>query len=128
VTIPFSFDQSTSIAPGWHTSYITPGLFATIVISGVLILNTVLYYVLSKKQIKINSTPFLIHQFLTLPTVLFIRYPGLLFNLTGLNLSDPSGQIQRMSQIIYVAYILFSIGQLMFLVKFLMMVRKLNQG
>ena len=118
LTIPFYFDFSTSSFPGWHTT-ISPHYFIWgLIVVNVLLLAIIGYWLLSKGVDKINWTLFIIHFILTITSVIFIKLPLIFLNVQQINQQFIEAVSLRM-KLIPVAWVLFIIGQVLFLVYFI---------
>jgi hypothetical protein len=114
LTAPFSFDIATSVIPGWHTPILAPHSIAVIIVAIVLLLVTVAYWRLSKRIERISYTLFITHLLLSIPTVIFIRFPFLLMNYETTDPNELTRQVNLEIKIILVSYVLFIAGQVLF--------------
>lgn len=117
--IPFSFDFATSVVPGWHTTIYPPYLVWTLIVAIALLLAAIGYWVLSKRQDKINRTLYAIHVALTLTTVVYLKFPTILLDA---NISDQNELLKALEarmKLIPIAWIIFAVGQVLFLVYFI---------
>jgi uncharacterized membrane protein (DUF485 family) len=128
LTIPFSFDFETSVIPGWHTTIYPPyfigGLFASIV----LLLATIGYWLLSKQTDKINWILFSIHLALTIPAIIFIRFPTILINGQVTSQDELIKTIQFQIKMIPIAWTIFIIGQILFLIYYMRAMKTRRTG
>jgi hypothetical protein len=111
---PFSTDIATSVVPGWHTPILAPHSIAVIIVAIVLLLVTVAYWRLSKRKDRISYKLFITHLILTIPTVIYIRFP---FVFQNYETTDPNELTQLVSLeiiIILAVYVLFIAGQVLF--------------
>jgi hypothetical protein len=119
LTIPFSFDFATSVVPGWHTTIFPPyfiwGLFVMIV----LLLVTIGYWLLSKRTDKTNWTLFAIHFALTIPTIIYLKFPSILLDVQTTDYDKLIKAIEFRMKLIPVAWILFIAGQILFLIYYI---------
>jgi hypothetical protein len=125
VTIPFSFDLATSAVPGWHTTVfppyfiwiiIPPYFIWIIVVVVVLHLITIGYWMLSKRADKINWILFAIHFALTVPSVIYLRFPTMLLDVQRTDQEELIKALAFRMSLIPVFWTLFIIGQIIFLV------------
>ena len=117
LTIPFSFDFSTSAAPGWHTTIFPHYFIWGLIVVNVLLLAIIGYWLLLKRVDKINWTLFVIHFILTITSVIFIKFPLIFLDVQQINQQFIKAVSLRM-KLIPVAWILFIIGQVLFFVYF----------
>ena len=124
LTIPFSFDFATSVVPGWHTTifplYFIWGLSVLIV----LLLLTIGYWLLSERTNKINWTLFIIHVALTIPTSIYLKFPSILLNVQLTDQNELIKLIEFRMKLIPVAWTLFIIGQILFLIYFVRTIKQ----
>jgi hypothetical protein len=74
---------------------------------------------LSGKVDKITWALFYIHHLMTLPSILFIKFPSLLLNI---KLTDPNELMSKLAfrmELIPIAYDIFIVGQLVFIIYFI---------
>ena len=114
LTIPFSFDVATSVVPGWHSTVLTPFFLITISVAVILLIVTIAYWTLAKKVGSTNLTTFIFHFSLTIPTVLFVRAPGLFLTLDGDDFNVLNRQVTFTTALILTSFILFVVGQTLF--------------
>ena len=116
LTIPFSFDFATSVVPGWHTAIFPPYFIWGLIVFIVLLLVTIGYWLLSKRTDKINWTLFAIHFLLTIPTVIFLKFPSILLDVQLTDQDKLIKAIEFLMKLIPVAWTLFIVGQILFLI------------
>lgn len=116
LTIPFSFDFATSVVPGWHTAIFPPYFIWGLIVFIVLLLVTIGYWLLSKRTDKINWTLFAIHFLLTIPTVIFLKFPSILLDVQLTDQDKLIKAIEFRMKLIPIAWILFIVGQVLFLI------------
>ena len=119
LTIPFSFDFATSVVPGWHTTIFPPYFIWGLILIIFLLLATIGYWLLSKRVDKINWTLFAFHFLLTIPTVIFIKFPSIFLNVQQTNQEEIIKAIYLRIKLIPVAWTLFIVGQVLFIIYFL---------
>lgn len=119
LTIPFSFDFATSVVPSWHTTIYPPYFVWGLIVIVALLLVTIGYWLLSKRTDKINWTLFAIHFALTIPTVIFLKFPSILLNVQQANQEELLKAIEFRIKLIPVAWTLFITGQILFLVYYI---------
>lgn len=118
LTIPFSPDFATSVVPGWHTTIFPPYFIWGRIVMIVLLLVTIGYWLLSNRTDKTNWTLFAIHFILTIPTVIYLKFPSILLDV---QLTDQDRLIEAIQfrfrlKLIPIAWTLFSLGQILFLI------------
>lgn len=77
---PFSFDFFTPVKHSQHTSSFLPEFIVIALITMVLLIVTVAYWVLVRKIGKINDYLFTAHLLLTIPILLLLNIPALFSN------------------------------------------------
>lgn len=128
LSIPFSFDFATSVVPGWHTTIYPPYLVWTLIVVIALLLAAIGYWVLSKRQDKINRTFYVIHIALTIPTVVYLKFPTIFLDA---NLSDQNELLKALEfrmKLIPITWILFAVGQLLFLIYFIRRIKQTKRS
>ena len=119
LTIPFSFDFATSLVPGWHTTILPPyfiwGLFVMII----LLLVTIGYWLLSKRTDKTNWTLFAIHFILTIPTIIYLKFPSIFLEVRSTDQNKLLEALEFRMRLIPVAWALFIAGQILFLIYYI---------
>jgi hypothetical protein len=118
LTIPFSFDFATSVLPGWHTTIFPPYFIWGLIIIIVLLLVTIGYWLLSKRVDKINWTLFAIHFLLTIPTVIFLKFPSIFLDVQQTDQEEIIKALSFRIKLIPVAWALFLVGQILFIIYF----------
>jgi hypothetical protein len=81
LTIPFSFDFAASVVPGWHTTIYPPYFIWGLIALSVSLLVTIGYWLLSKRTDKTSWILFAIHFALTIPTVIYLKFPSILLEI-----------------------------------------------
>jgi hypothetical protein len=119
LTIPFSFDFATSVVPGWHTTIYPPYFIWGLIVLIVLLLVTIGYWLLSKGTDKTNWTLFAIHFALTIPTVIYLKFPSILLDVQGADQYKLIKAIAFRMQLIAIAWTLFIVGQILFLIYYI---------
>lgn len=119
LTIPFSFDFATSVVPGWHTTIFPPYFIWGLILIIVLLLVTIGYWLLSKRVDKINWTLFAFHFILTIPTVIFLKFPSIFLDVQQTNHEEIIKAISLRIKFIPLAWTLFIIGQTLFIIYFI---------
>ena len=123
LTIPFSFDFSTSVVPGWHTTIFPPYFIWGLILIIVLLLVTIGYWLLLKRVDRINWILFAFHFLLTIPTVIFLKFPSIFLDVQQTNQEEIIKAISLQIKLIPVAWTLFIVGQTLFIIYF---VRTIN--
>lgn len=116
LTIPFSFDFATSVVPGWHTTIFPPYFIWGLIVLIVLLLATIGYWLLTKRTDKTNWSLFAIHFLLTIPTIIYLKFPSILLDVDVTDQSEWIRAIQFRLKLIPVAWALFIVGQILFLI------------
>lgn len=119
LTIPFSFDFATTVVPGWHTTIYPPYFAWTAIVVIILLFVTIGYWLLSKQVDKINWTLFIVHFIVTIPTVIFIKFPSIFLNVQQTNQEELIKDISARVKLIPLAHGLFIAGQVLFLIYFI---------
>jgi len=122
LTIPFFPETATIVGPGWHTTILPQYSLTTLVISFIVLIVTIAYWRLTKRVNKINLPLFILHLILTIPVVLFVRAPFLLFNINGNDLTVLNRQVTYTTALIATIFLLFVVGQTLFAVYYLRIV------
>src|SRR5215216_5777514 len=104
LTIPFSSDFATSVVPGWHTTIFPPYFIWGLVVIIVLVLVTIGYWLLSKRTGKTNWALFAIHFLLTIPTVIYLKFPAILLDLQMANQDELIRTLEFRMRLISVAW------------------------
>ena len=118
LTIPFSFDFATSVVPGWHTTIFPSYFIWGLIVIIVLLIMTIGYWLLSKRVDKINWTLFAIHFLLTIPTVIFLKFPSIFLDVQQTNQEEIIKALSFRIKLIPVAWTLFLVGQALFIIYF----------
>jgi hypothetical protein len=118
-TIPFAFDFATSIVPGWHTTIYPPYFIWGLILIVVLLFVTIGYWLLSRRVDKINWTLFAIHFILTIPTVIFLKFPSIFLNVQQTSQDEILKATSLRIKLIPVAWTLFFVEQVLFLVYYI---------
>ena len=116
LTIPFSFDFATSVVPGWHTTILPLYFIWGLIVVIVLLLATIGYWLLSKRTDKFNWTLFAIHFLLTIPTIIFLKFPTILLDVQLPDQDKLIRAIEFRMKLIPIAWTLFIAGQILFLI------------
>ena len=119
LTIPFSFDFATSVVPGWHTTIFPPYFIWELIVIIVMLFVTIGYWLLSNQTDKINWTLFTIHSILTIPTILYLKFPSILLDFQATNQNEWIRAIDYRMKLIPLAWILFIVGQILFIIYFI---------
>jgi uncharacterized membrane protein YjfL (UPF0719 family) len=119
LTIPFSFDFATSVVPGWHTTIFPPYFIWQLIAIIVLLLAIIGYWLLSKRVDKINWTLFAFHLTLTIPTIIFLKFPSIFLDVQQTNQEEIIKAISLRIKLIPVAWTLFILGQALFIIYFI---------
>ncbi|MBG9378810.1 hypothetical protein I5907_21435 [Panacibacter sp. DH6] len=119
LTIPFSFDFATSVVPGWHMTIFPPYYVWGLIVLIVLLLVTIDYWLLSKRTDKTNWTFFAIHFALTIPTIIYLKFPSILLDVHLTDQNELMKAIQFRMKLIPIAWALFIVGQTSFIIYFI---------
>lgn len=123
LTIPFSIDFATSVVPGWHTTIFPPYFIWGLIAFIVLLLVTIGYWLLSKRTDKINWTLFAIHFLLTIPTIIFLKFPTILLDVQLTDQDKLIRAIEFRMKLIPIAWTLFIVGQILFLIYYVRIIK-----
>lgn len=116
LTIPFPFDFTTSVVPGWHTIIFPPYFVWGIIVVIFLLLATIGYWLLKKRVDKISWTLFVFHFIMTIPTVIFLKFPTILLDVQKANQEEVMKEVFLRIKLIPISWALFIIGQILFFV------------
>ena len=116
LTIPFPF--ATSVVPGWHVTVLPPLFIWTSILAIVFIFVAIGYWLLNQHAKPISWTFFIIHLLLTLPAVIFIKLPTIFLEFDTTNQEILLHRLSIRMAFIPWAWVLFTIGQIIFLVSF----------
>jgi hypothetical protein len=119
LTISSSFDFATSIIPGWHTTIFPPYYIWVLIVEIILLLSTIGYWLLSVSVDKINWILFAVHVTLTIPTVIFLQFPSIFVDVHQNDQYQIIKSIASRIKLIPVAWTLFTIGQIFFVIYFI---------
>jgi hypothetical protein len=119
MTIPFSFHFATSVVPGWHTTIFPRYFVWALAIVVVLVLGTIGYWLLSKRTDKTNWALFAIHFILTVPTIIYLKFPSILLDIQTTDYDKLIKAIEFRMKLIPAAWTLFIVGQILFLIYFI---------
>ena len=123
LTIPFSFDFATSAVPGWHTTIYPPYFVSGLISMIVLLLVTIGYWLLSKRVDKTSWTLFAIHFILTIPIVIFLKFPSIFLDTMQTNQEELLRNLSLRIKLIPVAWTLFIAGQILFIIYYVRTVK-----
>ena len=111
-------DYATSVVPGWHTTIFSPFFLINIVAAIIMLLVTIGYLKLGKRDFQIKWVVFLIHLLLTIPAIIIFRFPILFLDFWVNGQSNPSDVVTRVANYTMIALVLFVAGQVFFAVYF----------
>lgn len=118
-TMPFSFDVAISVVPGWHTAIFPPWFIISVIVIIVLLLVTVTYWLLAKRGNKPKPFLFVSHILLTIPLLLYLRFPGILIT-APLNKEDQLLQMLELNRKVALTTLaLFMLGLVLFIIYFI---------
>jgi hypothetical protein len=124
LTIPFSFDFATSVVPGWHTTIYPPYFIWTLALTAMLLFVVIGYWLISRRVDKANWTLFFFHLLLTIPTVVYMKYPSILLDVHETNQNEAMRSLSFRVRLIPWADALFVVGQILFLIYYIRTVRR----
>jgi hypothetical protein len=127
VMFPFSFDTATSVVPGWHTSILSPYATMTSIYILVLCLVTIAYWVLARRNKKVNLPFFIIHFLLTIPIFIYLLFPGILFFSSPRSGYEMGALIERTARLMLLAMALFALGQVLFFIYFIRSMQEISK-
>lgn len=119
LTIPFSFDFATSVVPGWHITIFPSYFIWGLIVITTLLLTTIGYWLLSKRTDNTNWALFAFHFVLTIPTIIYLKFPSVLLDMQLANQDELINAITFRLKLIPVAWTLFIVGQILFLIYFI---------
>lgn len=128
LTVPFSFDFAASAVPGWHTTIFPPYFVWELVVTIVLLFVTIGYWLISKQTDKMNWALFAIHVVLTIPTIIYLRFPSMLLNVESADEKELIKAINFRIKLIPVVWAVFAIGQALFLIYFIRTIKIKRSG
>lgn len=123
LTIPFSFEFTSSVGPGWHATIYSPYYFYTFVLIIVLLIASISYWLVLNKADKINWSLYFIHTLITISTLIFIKNPSLFMPYQNAE-EQIFSDFTLLLKLIRWAQILFVIGQIVFLIYFIRVIRR----
>jgi len=119
LTIPFSGDFATSVVPGWHVTIYPPYFIWGLALTAVLLFVVIGYWLLSKRVDKTNWTLFIIHLLLTVPAIVFMKFPSVLMDANEINGDELARDLYFRIKLIPWTQGLFIVGQVLFLIYFI---------
>lgn len=125
LSLPFSFDFATSVVPGWHTTIFPPYFVWGLIVIIILLLVSIGYWLLSKRTDKINRVLFVIHFALTIPAIIYLKFPSIFLDVPLTDQNKLIRAVEFRMMFVPVAWILFIVGQVLFLIYF---IRTIKQG
>ena len=120
---PFSFDFATSVVPGWHTTIFPPYFIFGFAVLIVLRFVTIGYWLLLKRVSRIDMILFVSHFILTIPTIIFLKFPSILLDVQQTNKNELIESLAFRIRLIPKVWMLFLVGQVLFLIYY---VRKIT--
>jgi hypothetical protein len=124
LTIRFSFELASSVVPSWHTTIYPPYFIWTFALVVVMLFVVIGYWLISRRVGKTNWTLFILHLFLTIPTVIFINFPSILVDVHETDRDELIRSLSLRVKLIPWADGLFAIGQILFLIYFIRTIRR----
>ncbi|WP_148089204.1 hypothetical protein [Taibaiella sp. KBW10] len=118
-SISLSTDFATSVVPGWHTTVFSPYFLGKSTIIITLLLVTIGYFFLSKRTANISRIIFFIHLILTIPFILFLKFPSIFLGISHANPEKMGEALSLRITLMFLAGVLFIAGQVTFLVYFI---------
>jgi hypothetical protein len=119
LAIPFSFHFASSVVPGWHTTIYPPYFAWTAIVIIIMLFVTIGYWLLSRQVDKINWTLFIVHFIVTIPTVIFIKFPSIFLDVHQANQHELIKRILLRVKLIPWGHGIFIAGQILFLIYFI---------
>jgi hypothetical protein len=119
LTIPFSFDFAYSVVPGWHTTIFPPYFILEFLVIIILLFVAIGYWLLSKRVDKTNWALFAIHFTLTIPTIIFLKFPSIFLNVEPIEYEKLLKSMEFQMKLVPVAWTLFIAGQILFLIYYI---------
>lgn len=75
--IPSNLEFASSVVPGWHTTIFPPYTISNFTILFIIIVNVIVYYLLGKKKVQLNTLLVVAHFLVSLATVALMQSPEL---------------------------------------------------
>ena len=85
----------------------------------ILLLVTIGYWLLSKRTDKTNWTLFAIHFILTIPTIIYLKFPSIFLEVRSTDQNKLLEALEFRMRLIPVAWALFIAGQILFLIYYI---------
>lgn len=120
ILIPYSIlffqsDFASSIIPSWHTTINSFNLIANILKLVILFIVVIFYWKLTKIIKAMLLKYFILHLFLTIPSIIISKIPLIFFvNFDNKNLEKTVNEIDNVNRIVLIINTLFIIGQILF--------------
>lgn len=124
LSLPFSFDFATSVVPGWHTTIFPPYFVWGFIVIIILLLASIGYWLLSKRTDKINRALFVIHFALTIPAIIYLKFPFIFLDIPLTDQNELIRAVEFRMMFVPVAWILFIVGQALFLIYFIRTIKQ----
>lgn len=115
LTVLIPIDLSSYLAPGWHTTLYTPGLFWNVIMLIVLLLVIGGYLLLSKQVGRVDSGFVLLHLFLTILPLIVFKYPTFFISTKNWDLDTVLSKLGFLDGLTKIALAVFFLGQVIFL-------------
>lgn len=110
-----SMELATSVVPGWHTTIYPPYFLMNIIVSLILLIVTIAYRKLARRNASVSTGVFLTHLALTIPVVFYIIYPEPLEQWLGMLVERFNPESVVAIIIVFLSpYLLFILGLLLF--------------
>ena len=111
------------MVPGWHTTIFSPYLIYGVIITIVLLFVIIGYWLLAKHTNKTNWALFTFHVALTIPTLIYLKFPLLFLNLHPDDSNEVLQAISYRVKIIPIVWTLFIAGQMLFPIYYIRTIR-----
>jgi hypothetical protein len=122
----YPFKYGTSIAPGWHTTIYPRYFILTRIIAIILLLVIIGYWILSRRNDKINWVTFVVHFLITGGAAVFINFPDAFLYVNPNNFEMAQIALRRLSSL-PIACSSFIVAQTLFFIYFFRTKKRKNE-
>jgi hypothetical protein len=114
LSLPFGFNIATSVVPGSHGLILSPFFIGSIVISVTMLVAVLIYLARTKQIEKANWRVLILYFILTVPIILFLRFPSLFRYPQWRNFDEFERQNKLLTITVILFLVPFLVGQLIF--------------
>lgn len=125
---PVSFDFLTSATPGWHTTIYPPWFIGACLLLLVLLFAIMGYWLQGRRADKMNWMLFACHWVFTIAAILYLKFPSIFLGAPITNPEKLMKAAQLRVKLIPIAWGLFIIGQVFFLICYIRTIAAPKQG